>query len=140
VGTFNLLRLAAAAMQKNEPTGEGERGVIINTASIAAFEGQIGQSAYAASKAGIVGLTLPAARELAREGIRVCSVAPGVFDTPMLGGLPDDLRDALGAQVPFPSRLGKPSEFAAMVRQIVENPMLNGETVRLDGALRMAAR
>jgi NAD(P)-dependent dehydrogenase (short-subunit alcohol dehydrogenase family) len=140
IGTFNLLRLAAAAMQNNVPTGEGERGVIINTASIAAFEGQIGQSAYAASKAGIVGLTLPAARELARDGIRVCSIAPGVFDTPMLGGLPDELRDALGAQVPFPSRLGRPDEFAAMVTHIVENPMLNGETIRLDGALRMRAR
>jgi NAD(P)-dependent dehydrogenase (short-subunit alcohol dehydrogenase family) len=140
VGTFNLLRLAAAAMQKNDPTDQGERGVIINTSSIAAFEGQIGQTAYAASKAGIVGLTLPAARELARDGIRVCSIAPGVFDTPMLGGLPDEIRDALGAQVPFPSRLGRPEEFAAMVKQIVENPMLNGETIRLDGALRMTAR
>jgi len=140
VGTFNLLRLAAAVMIENEPTEDGERGVIVNTASIAAFEGQIGQAAYAASKAGIVGLTLPAARELAREGIRVCSIAPGVFDTPMLGGLPDELREALGAQVPFPSRLGRPSEFAALVGQIVENPMLNGETIRLDGALRMAAR
>ena len=140
VGTFNLLRLAAAFMKENEATEDGERGVIVNTASIAAFEGQIGQAAYAASKAGIVGLTLPAARELGGEGIRVCTIAPGVFDTPMLGGLPDELRDALGAQVPFPSRLGHPSEFAAMVRQIVENPMLNGETIRLDGALRMAAR
>lgn len=140
VGTFNLLRLSAASMQGNEPNEHGERGVIVNTASIAAFEGQIGQSAYAASKAGIVGLTLPAARELGRDGIRVCSIAPGVFDTPMLGGLPSELRDALGAQVPFPSRLGRPEEFAAMVKQIVENPMLNGETIRLDGALRMTAK
>jgi len=140
VGTFNLLRLAAAAMKRNEPTVEGERGVIVNTASIAAFEGQIGQAAYAASKAGIVGLTLPAARELGREGIRVCSIAPGVFDTPMLGGLSDAVREALSEQLPFPSRLGHPSEFAAMVKQIVENSMLNGETIRLDGALRMSAR
>jgi len=140
VGTFNLLRLAAAKMMENEPTEEGERGVVVNTASIAAFEGQIGQAAYAASKAGIVGLTLPAARELAAEGIRVCSIAPGIFDTPMLGGLPDEIRDALGKQVPFPSRLGWPSEFASMVNQIVENSMLNGETIRLDGALRMSAR
>ena len=140
VGTFNVLRLCAAAMKENAPESGGERGVIVNTASIAAFEGQIGQAAYSASKAGIVGLTLPAARELAREGIRVCSIAPGVFDTPMLGGLPDEVRQALGAQVPFPSRLGNPSEFGSMVRQIVENPMLNGETIRLDGALRMSPR
>jgi NAD(P)-dependent dehydrogenase (short-subunit alcohol dehydrogenase family) len=140
VGTFNVLRLSAAAMKENAPDAGGEQGVIVNTASIAAFEGQIGQAAYAASKAGIVGLTLPAARELAREGIRVCSIAPGVFDTPMLGGLPEEVREALGAQVPFPSRLGNPSEFASMVKQIVENPMLNGETIRLDGALRMSPR
>ena len=140
VGTFNVMRLAGAAMTENVPNEGGERGVIVNTASIAAFEGQIGQAAYAASKAGIVGLTLPAAREMAREGIRVCSIAPGVFDTAMLGGLPDTVKQALGDQVPFPSRLGHPSEFAAMVQQIVKNPMLNGETIRLDGALRMSAR
>jgi len=140
VGTFNLLRLAAAVMKGNAPDSNGERGIVVNTASIAAFEGQIGQAAYAASKAGIVGLTLPAARELARDGIRVCSIAPGVFETPMLSGLPDPVKAALSAQVPFPSRLGHPNEFAVLVRQIVENPMLNGETIRLDGALRMSPR
>ncbi|UCF36208.1 MAG: SDR family NAD(P)-dependent oxidoreductase [Acidobacteriota bacterium] len=139
-GTFNMIRLAAQQMRQNEPNAEGERGVIVNTASIAAFEGQLGQSAYSASKAGIVGLTLPAARELAREGIRVCAIAPGIFDTAMIGGLPEKVRDALGAQVPFPSRLGKPDEYAATVQHIIENPILNGETIRLDGAMRMAAR
>jgi NAD(P)-dependent dehydrogenase (short-subunit alcohol dehydrogenase family) len=140
VGTFNVLRLAAAAMKENEPDSSGERGVIVNTASIAAFEGQIGQSAYSASKAGIVGLTLPAARELARDGIRVCVISPGVFDTPMLAGLPEVVRQSLLDQVPFPSRLGHPAEYALLVRQIVENPLLNGEMIRLDAALRMAAR
>ena len=140
IGTFNALRLAAAAMAENEPDGEGERGVIINTASVAAFEGQIGQAAYSASKGGIVGLTLPAARELARYGIRVVSIAPGLFDTPLLAGLPEPARISLGQQVPFPSRLGRPEEYAALAQHIVENPMLNGETIRLDGAIRMAPR
>jgi NAD(P)-dependent dehydrogenase (short-subunit alcohol dehydrogenase family) len=140
IGTFNLLRLAAAAMQNNVPDAAGERGVIINTASVAAFDGQIGQAAYAASKAGVVGMTLPIARELAAHGIRVMTIAPGIFDTPMLAGLPEPTRQALSAAVPFPSRLGQPQEFAALVRHIIENPMLNGETIRLDGALRMAPR
>lgn len=140
IGTFNALRLAAAAMLRSAPNEEGERGVIINTASVAAFEGQIGQIAYAASKAGVVGLTLPAARDLARDGIRVVSIAPGTFDTPMLAGLPDAARVSLGQQVPFPSRLGRPEEYAALVAHIIENPMLNGETIRLDGAIRMAPR
>lgn len=140
VGTFNMLRLAAALMQKNEPGAEGERGVVVNTASVAAFEGQMGQAAYAASKAGIVGLTLPAARDLARDGIRVCSIAPGIFDTPLLAGLPEKARDSLGRQTPFPSRLGRPEEFAALTAHIIENPMLNGETIRLDGAIRMGPR
>lgn len=140
VGTFNMLRLAAALMQENEPGAEGERGVIVNTASVAAYEGQMGQAAYAASKAGIVGLTLPAARDLARNGIRVCAVAPGIFDTPLLAGLPEKARESLGRQTPFPSRLGRPEEFAALTAHIIENPMLNGETIRLDGALRMAPR
>ncbi|MGH2516102.1 MAG: 3-hydroxyacyl-CoA dehydrogenase [Ktedonobacterales bacterium] len=140
IGTFNALRLAAAAMAGNEPDAEGERGVIINTASVAAFEGQIGQAAYSASKGGIVGLTLPAARELARYGIRVVSIAPGLFDTPLLAGLPEAARASLGQQVPFPSRLGRPEEYAALAQHIVENPMLNGETIRLDGAIRMAPR
>lgn len=140
VGTFNMLRLAAALMQENEPGAEGERGVIVNTASVAAYEGQMGQAAYAASKAGIVGLTLPAARDLARDGIRVCAVAPGIFDTPLLAGLPEKARESLGRQTPFPSRLGRPEEFAALTAHIIENPMLNGETIRLDGALRMAPR
>ncbi|HET8608166.1 MAG TPA: SDR family NAD(P)-dependent oxidoreductase [Burkholderiales bacterium] len=140
VGTFNVLRHAAQAMNKNAPNDDGERGVIINTASIAAFEGQVGQLAYSASKAGIVGMTLPAARELARFGIRVMTVAPGIFDTPLLGAMPDEVRDSLGAQVPFPSRLGRPEEFAQLVAEIIENPMLNGETIRLDGAMRMAAK
>ena len=137
IGTFNTLRLAANAMAKNTPNEEKERGVIINTASIAAFDGQIGQAAYSASKGGVVGMTLPIARDLASLGIRVCTIAPGTFDTPMLALLPQEHRDALGAGIPFPSRLGKPMEFAALAKHIVENPMLNGETIRLDGALRM---
>jgi NAD(P)-dependent dehydrogenase (short-subunit alcohol dehydrogenase family) len=140
VGTFNVLRLAAAAMLANEPDAEGERGVCVNTASIAAFEGQIGQIAYAASKGGIAGMTLPAARDLAAAGIRVCTIAPGLFDTPLLAGLPEEARTALGAQVPHPQRLGRPDEYAALAAHIVENPMLNGEVVRLDGALRMPPR
>ena len=140
IGTFNVIRLAAAEMVKNEPNDEGERGVLINTASIAAFDGQIGQAAYSASKGGVVGMTLPIARDLASVGIRVCTIAPGTFDTPMLALLPKEARAALGAAIPFPSRLGRPSEFAALARHIVENPMLNGETIRLDGALRMAPR
>jgi NAD(P)-dependent dehydrogenase (short-subunit alcohol dehydrogenase family) len=137
IGTFNVLRLAAAAMAENEPDEEGERGAVVMTASIAAFDGQIGQTAYAASKGGIAGLTLPAARDLARSGIRVCTIAPGTFDTPLLAGLPEPAREALGQQVPFPSRLGRPEEFAALACHIAENRMLNGETIRLDGALRM---
>ncbi|HET7634801.1 MAG TPA: SDR family NAD(P)-dependent oxidoreductase [Burkholderiales bacterium] len=140
VGTFNVLRHAAQAMNKNAPNDDGERGVIINTASIAAFEGQVGQVAYSASKAGIVGLTLPAARELARFGIRVMTIAPGIFDTPLLGAMPEEVRDSLGAQVPFPPRLGRPEEFARLAAEIIENPMLNGGTIRLDGAMRMAAK
>ena len=140
IGTFNVVRLAAEAMSRNEPSQSGERGVLVNTASIAAFDGQIGQAAYAASKGGVVAMTLPLARELARSGIRVTSIAPGIFDTPMLAGLPEDARVSLGNQVPFPSRLGKPEEYAALVRHIVENEMLNGEVIRLDGAIRMAAR
>jgi NAD(P)-dependent dehydrogenase (short-subunit alcohol dehydrogenase family) len=140
LGTFNLLRLAAAAMQQNAPNPQGERGVIVNTASVAAFDGQIGQAAYSASKGGIVAMTLPIARELAAFGIRVCTIAPGIFDTPMLAGLPEPARQSLGAQVPFPPRLGKPSEYAALVTHIVGNTMLNGETIRLDGALRMAPK
>lgn len=140
IGTFNMLRLAADAMSRN-PAGEGgERGVIVNTASIAAFDGQIGQAAYAASKGGVASLTLPAARELARHGIRVVTIAPGIFETPMMAGLPQEVQDSLGANVPFPSRLGRPAEYAAMVRHIVENQMLNGEVIRLDGALRMAPK
>ena len=140
VGTFNVVRLVAAAMKDNEPTGGGERGVIINTASVAAFECQIGQAAYAASKGGVISLTLPLARELASYGIRVVTIAPGIFDTPMMAGLPEEARESLGNQVPFPSRLGKPEEYAALVRHIIENEMLNGEVIRLDGAIRMAAR
>src|SRR5262245_5983145 len=140
VGTFNVIRLAAAAIAAGEPTETGERGVIVNTASVAAFDGQIGQAAYSASKGGIVALTLPVARELARSGIRVMSIAPGIFDTPLLAGLPEPARLSLGQQVPFPSRLGRPEEYAALVRHIVENEMLNGEVIRLDGALRMAAK
>jgi len=140
IGSFNVLRLAAAAMVDNAPDDAGERGVHINTASIAAYDGQIGQVAYSASKGGIVGLTLPAARDLASRGVRVMTIAPGTFDTPLLAALPQEARDELGAQVPFPSRLGQPDEFAALARHIVENPMLNGETIRLDGALRMPPR
>lgn len=140
VGTFNLIRLAAAAMVGNEPLESGERGVIVNTASIAAFDGQIGQPAYAASKAGIVGLTLPVAREFASVGIRCVTIAPGIFDTPLLTALPEPARVSLGQQVPFPSRLGRPPEYGALVRHILENEMLNGEVIRLDGALRMAPR
>jgi NAD(P)-dependent dehydrogenase (short-subunit alcohol dehydrogenase family) len=140
VGTFNVIRLAAAAMARNTPGASGERGVIVNTASIAAFDGQIGQPAYAASKGGIVGLTLPVARELASLGIRVVTIAPGIFDTPLLAALPEPARLSLGQQVPFPSRLGQPSEYGALVRHIIENQMLNGEVIRLDGALRMAPR
>ncbi len=137
IGSFNVLRLAATAMSENEPGDDGERGVCVNTASIAAFDGQIGQVAYAASKGGIVGMTLPAARDLAGRGIRVVTIAPGLFDTPLLAALPEDARAALGAGVPFPQRLGAPEEYAQLAQQIVENPMLNGETIRLDGALRM---
>jgi NAD(P)-dependent dehydrogenase (short-subunit alcohol dehydrogenase family) len=137
IGTFNVLRLAAAAMAAGEPDGEGERGAIVLTASIAAFDGQIGQTAYAASKGGVVGLTLPAARDLARLGIRVCTIAPGLFDTPLLAGLPDEARQALGELIPFPPRLGRPEEYAGLACHVAENPMLNGEVLRLDGALRM---
>jgi NAD(P)-dependent dehydrogenase (short-subunit alcohol dehydrogenase family) len=140
IGTFNLIRLAADAMAKNAPNAGGERGVIVNTASVAAFDGQIGQAAYSASKAGVVGMTLPIARELARFGIRVMAIAPGIFETPMLASLAPDVQEALGRMVPFPARLGRPEEFAALVRQIIENPMLNGEVIRLDGAIRMAPR
>lgn len=140
VGTFNCVRLAAADMAGEEPTETGERGVIINTASIAAYEGQIGQVAYSASKGGIVGMTVPLARDLAKLGIRVCTVAPGIFATPLLMGLPEEVQASLGASVPFPSRLGDPNEFASLVGHIVSNPMLNAETIRLDGALRMAPR
>lgn len=140
VGTFNMVRLAADAMAKQQPGQTGERGVIVNTASVAAFEGQIGQAGYAASKGGVAALTLPAARELARHAIRVMAIAPGIFETPMMAGMPQDVQDALGASVPFPPRLGRPSEYAALVRHIVENPMLNGEVIRLDGALRMPPR
>lgn len=140
VGTFNMVRLSAATMAKNTPSSEGERGVIVNTASIAAFDGQVGQAAYAASKGGIVSMTLPLARDLARDGIRVMTIAPGIFWTPMMESMPENVRDSLGKQVPFPPRLGKPNEFAQLVRQIFENIMLNGETIRLDGAIRMAPR
>jgi NAD(P)-dependent dehydrogenase (short-subunit alcohol dehydrogenase family) len=138
IGSFNLLRLAAADMTALEPDGDGERGVIVNTASVAAFDGQIGQAAYAASKGGIAALTLPAARELARFGIRVMTIAPGIFETPMLRGLPEPVQQALAASVPFPKRLGRPEEYAALVRHILDNRMLNGEVIRLDGAIRMA--
>lgn len=137
VGTFNVVRLAAAAMAPNPPNEEGERGVIVNTASIAAFEGQIGQVAYAASKGGIVGMTLPLARDLARHGVRVMAIAPGIFDTPLLGDLPPDVRATLGGSAPFPARLGRPEEYAQLARHIIENAMLNGEVIRLDAALRM---
>ena len=140
VGTFNLIRLAADAMAKNAPNAGGERGVIVNTASVAAFDGQIGQAAYSASKAGIVGMTLPIARELARFGIRVMAIAPGIFETPMLASLAPDVQEALGRMVPFPARLGRPEEFASLVREIIGNPMLNGEVIRLDGAIRMAPK
>jgi NAD(P)-dependent dehydrogenase (short-subunit alcohol dehydrogenase family) len=140
VGTFNVIRLAAAAMVGNEPDEEGGRGVIVNTASVAAFDGQVGQAAYAASKGGVVSMTLPLAREFARSGIRVVAIAPGLFDTPMMAGLPEEARESLGNQVPFPSRLGRPEEYAALVRHIVENDVLNGEVIRLDGAIRMAPR
>jgi NAD(P)-dependent dehydrogenase (short-subunit alcohol dehydrogenase family) len=140
IGTFNVIRLAAEAMSGNEPLESGERGVIVNTASVAAYDGQIGQVAYAASKGGVVSLTLPVARELAKSGIRVMTIAPGIFDTPMMAGLPDEARESLGNQVPFPSRLGKPGEYAALVKHIVENEMLNGEVIRLDGAIRMAPK
>jgi len=141
IGTFNVIRLAATAMAENQPEGaDGERGVIINTASVAAFDGQIGQAAYSASKGGIVGMTLPIARDLARSGIRVMTIAPGLFDTPLLAGLPEPARQSLGQQVPFPSRLGQPTEYAALAKHIIENPMLNGEVIRLDGAIRMAPK
>ena len=140
VGMFNLIRLAADAMSKGAPNAEGERGVIVNTASIAAFDGQIGQAAYAASKGGIVAMTLPIARELARFGIRVMTIAPGVFETPMVGQIPADIAEALGKAVPFPPRLGRPAEFASLVAEIIRNSMLNGEVIRLDGAIRMAPR
>lgn len=137
VGTFNVMRLAAAAMANNQPGDSGERGVIINTASIAAFDGQVGQCAYSASKAGVVGMSLPAARELSRHAIRVMAIAPGVFETPMMSEIPDEAAQALAAAVPFPKRLGKPEEFALLVEQIITNPMLNGEVIRLDGGIRM---
>jgi NAD(P)-dependent dehydrogenase (short-subunit alcohol dehydrogenase family) len=140
IGTFNMMRLAAAAMQSLEPLADGERGVIVNTASVAAFEGQIGQAAYASSKGGVVALTLPAARELARFGIRVMTIAPGTFETPMLATIAEEYRKSLAAQVPFPSRLGRPEEYGALVRHICESPMLNGETIRLDGAIRMGPK
>jgi NAD(P)-dependent dehydrogenase (short-subunit alcohol dehydrogenase family) len=140
IGTFNVLRIAAAKMLEAEPAESGERGVCINTASIAAFDGQIGQISYSASKGGIVGMTLPAARDLARGGIRVCTIAPGLFDTPLLAGLPEEHRQVLASTIPFPPRLGLPDEYAALAAQIVENQMLNGETIRLDGALRMAPK
>ena len=140
VGTFNVIRLAAVAMSTNAPTAGGERGVIVNTASVAAFDGQIGQAAYAASKGGIVAMTLPIAREFARMGIRVMTIAPGTFDTPLLADLPEAARESLAQQVPFPSRLGRPEEYAALVRHIFENEMLNGEVIRLDGAIRMAPK
>jgi len=140
IGTFNMMRLAAAAMSSNEPMDDGERGVIVNTSSIAAFEGQIGQAAYAASKAGVAGMTLPVARELARVGIRVVAIAPGLFHTPMMAGFSQEVQDSLASSVPFPARLGEPEEFAKLVATICEISMLNGETIRLDGALRMAAK
>lgn len=140
IGSFNMIRLAAAAMLKNEPLADGERGVMINTASVAAYDGQIGQAAYAASKGGVVGMTLPIARDLSRDGIRVCTIAPGIFETPMLMNMSQEVRDSLGRQVPFPSRLGRPAEYAMLAQSIITNPMLNGETIRLDGAIRMAPR
>ncbi|ANL36444.1 SDR family NAD(P)-dependent oxidoreductase [Rhizobium phaseoli] len=140
IGSFNMIRLAAAAIRGMEPDAEGERGVIVNTASVAAFDGQIGQAAYAASKGGVAAMTLPIARELARHGIRIVSIAPGIFETPMIAGMPAEVQEALGRSVPFPPRLGRPAEFAGLVRHIFENSMLNGEVIRLDGALRMGAR
>ena len=140
IGTFNVIRLAAEAMVSSDPSESGERGVIVNTASVAAFDGQIGQVAYAASKGGVVAMTLPVARELAGSGIRVMAIAPGIFDTPMMAGLPEEARDSLGRQVPFPPRLGRPEEYAELVKHIIENEMLNGEVIRLDGAIRMAPR
>jgi NAD(P)-dependent dehydrogenase (short-subunit alcohol dehydrogenase family) len=140
IGTFNMIRIAADAMARQDPNASGERGVIVNTASVAAFDGQVGQAAYSASKGGIVGMTLPIARDLSRNGIRVVTIAPGIFETAMLKGLPAEVQDSLGKQVPFPSRLGRPSEYAHLVRSIFENEMLNGEVIRLDGAIRMAPR
>lgn len=140
IGTFNMIRLTADAMAKAGPNAAGERGVVVNTASVAAFDGQIGQAAYSASKGGVVGMTLPIARDLARSGIRVCTIAPGIFETPMLMGLPKEAQDSLGKMVPFPPRLGRPAEYAQLVRSIVENEMLNGEVIRLDGAIRMAPK
>lgn len=140
IGTFNVIRLAAAAISQAEPLADGERGVIVNTASVAAFDGQIGQAAYSASKGGVVGMTLPIAREFARVGIRVVTIAPGLFDTPMMASLPEEAKKSLGQQVPFPPRLGQPAEYANLVAHIAENVMLNGETIRLDGAIRMAPR
>lgn len=140
IGTFNVIRLAAARMSQNTPNGEGERGVVINTASVAAFDGQIGQAAYSASKGGIVGMTLPIARDLARLGIRVMTIAPGIFETPMVALMSEDLKASLGSQIPFPSRLGRPDEYARLAQNIIENPFLNGEVIRLDGAVRMAPK
>jgi NAD(P)-dependent dehydrogenase (short-subunit alcohol dehydrogenase family) len=140
IGTMNVIRLAAEKMVANAPNEEGEKGVVINTASVAAYDGQIGQASYSASKAAIIGMTLPIAREFAAYGLRIVTIAPGLFETPLLMALPEKVKDALGKMVPFPNRLGKPSEFALLARQIVENPMLNGETIRLDGAIRMAAK
>ena len=140
IGSFNMIRLSAALMQSNKPNEGAERGVIVNTASVAAFDGQIGQAAYSASKGGIVGMTLPIARDLSRDGIRVVTIAPGLFLTPLLSGMPAEIQDSLGKQVPFPPRLGRPDEYAALARHIIENEMLNGETIRLDGAIRMAPK
>ena len=140
VGSFNMIRLAAEAMAKNDPESTGERGVLINTASVAAYDGQIGQAAYAASKGGLVGMTLPIARDLARSGIRCVTIAPGIFRTPMMDSMPQDVQDALAASIPFPSRLGTPADYAKLVHQIVTNEMINGETIRLDGAIRMAPK
>lgn len=140
VGSFNMIRLATEVMAKGEPNAQGERGVIVSTASVAAFDGQLGQAAYAASKGGVVAMTLPIARELARSGIRVMTIAPGIMETPMLMGMPQEVQDSLGKMVPFPSRMGKPAEYAALVRHIMENSYLNGEVIRLDGAIRMAAK
>ena len=140
IGTFNMIRLAASVMVTGKPNAAGERGVIINTASVAAYDGQIGQAAYSASKGGIVGMTLPIARDLSRDGIRVCTIAPGIFETPMMHGLSKEVQDALGKMVPFPSRLGRPAEYEALTKHIIENEMLNGETIRLDGAIRLAPK